>query len=129
MKNDERRFGNFQLWKHTQSVRTIGTTLSKYSGSDGGAIRIRAVDGYPRHGDVQLTAYITAHHGSANGSELARTRSSEIITVGAAIAIFIIVSLLGGQAASIGVTRGRVVGSWIAAIGILMLGWSLRVTS
>ena len=69
-------------------------------------------------------------HGSVDGSELSRTRSSEIITAGAAIAIFLIVSLLGGQAASIRVTWARValrvVGSWIVAIGILMLGWSLR---
>jgi urease accessory protein len=44
-------------------------------------------------------------HGSADGSETARTRSSEIITAGAAVAIFTIVSLLGGQAASIKVGR------------------------
>jgi urease accessory protein len=72
-------------------------------------------------------------HGSADGSEIARRHSSEIITAGVAIAICIIVSLLAGQAASIKVGWARValrvVGSWIAAIGILMLGWSLRVTS
>jgi urease accessory protein len=72
-------------------------------------------------------------HGSAHWSALARTRSSEMVTAGAVIAILIIVSLLAGQAASIRVTWARValrvVGSWIAAIGIFMLGWSLRVTS
>jgi urease accessory protein len=72
-------------------------------------------------------------HGSADGSELARTESSEMVTIGTAVAILIIVSLLAGQAASMRALWARValrvVGSWIAAIGIFMLGWSLRGTS
>jgi urease accessory protein len=56
-----------------------------------------------------------------------------MVTAGAAIAILIVVSLLAGQAASIQALWARValrvVGSWIAAIGIFMLGWSLRITS
>jgi urease accessory protein len=72
-------------------------------------------------------------HGLLNGSELPKTSSSSQISVaGVGAALFIAVSLLAGQAASIHLPWARVVvrvaGSWIAAIGLLMLGWALRVS-
>lgn len=71
-------------------------------------------------------------HGVVNGSELAKTFSSvQITAAGAAVALFVLVSLIAGQAASVRVlwarTVVRVVGSWIAAVGLLMLGWAMRV--
>ena len=70
-------------------------------------------------------------HGTLNGSELPKTTSSSQISAGVAAALFVVVSLLAGQATSLRVvwTRVavRVVGSWIAAIGLLMLGWAMRV--
>jgi urease accessory protein len=70
-------------------------------------------------------------HGLLNGSELPKTSSSGQISAGVAIALFIAVSLSAGQAASTRVpwTRVavRVAGSWITAIGLLMLGWAVRV--
>jgi urease accessory protein len=71
-------------------------------------------------------------HGVLNGSELPKaSSSSQISATGVAIALFIAVSLSAGQAASMRVpwTRVavRVAGSWIAAIGLLMLGWAVRV--
>jgi urease accessory protein len=72
-------------------------------------------------------------HGAANGSELSQTRSSDLVAAGIATALFVVVSLFAGQTASTRVpwarVAARVAGSWIAAIGIFMLGWSLRVTS
>ena len=72
-------------------------------------------------------------HGLLNGSELPKTSSSSQISVaGVAAALFIAVSLLAGQAASVQLPWARlairVAGSWIVAIGLLMLGWTLRVS-
>ena len=71
-------------------------------------------------------------HGIINGSELTKTFSSAQITAaGVAVALFVSVSVLAGQAASVRArwarTVVRVAGSWIAAIGLLMLGWMIRV--
>jgi urease accessory protein len=71
-------------------------------------------------------------HGVLNGSELPKmSLSGQISTLGVATALFVAVSLLAGQASSLHVpwTRiaVRVAGSWIAAIGLLMLGWAMRV--
>ena len=69
--------------------------------------------------------------GILNGSELAKTGSSgQMVAVGVAVGLFVSVSLLAGQAASVRVRWARVAlrvaGSWIAAIGLLMLGWATR---
>jgi urease accessory protein len=70
-------------------------------------------------------------HGSLNGAELPKTNASgQITAAGVAAALFVVVSLLAGQAASVRVPwvriAVRVVGSWIAATGLLLLGWSLH---
>ncbi len=70
-------------------------------------------------------------HGSLNGSELPKTNASgQISAAGVAVALFVVVSLLAGQAASVRVPWARiavrVAGSWIAATGLLLLGWSLH---
>ena len=68
--------------------------------------------------------------GARNGGDLATAHASVLVAIGAACALFVTLSLLGGQVASIRAPWARVVvrvgGSWIAAIGLLMLGWSLR---
>jgi len=71
-------------------------------------------------------------HGILNGSELPKTPSSgQLIAAGVAVALFVAVSLLAGQAASVRALWARVAvrvaGSWIVAIGLLMLGWAMRV--
>ena len=71
-------------------------------------------------------------HGILNGSEFPKTNASgQIYAAGVAAALFVVVSLLAGQAASVRVQWARVAvrvaGSWIVAIGLLMLGWSMRV--
>src|SRR5271165_3110048 len=70
-------------------------------------------------------------HGSLNGSEFAKTNASgQVSAAGVAAALFAVVSLLAGQAASVRVPWARVAvrvaGSWIVAIGLLMLGWAMR---
>jgi len=71
-------------------------------------------------------------HGILNASELPKTSLSSLISAaGVAVALFGAVSLLAGQAASMRVRWARVAvrvaGSWIVAIGLLMLGWAMRV--
>lgn len=52
-------------------------------------------------------------------------------SAGAAAALFVVVSLVTGQVASVRAAWARiavqVAGSWIAAIGLFMLGWAVRV--
>jgi urease accessory protein len=78
-----------------------------------------------------LAVALGLFHGLLNGSELSNTSSGQISVVGVITALFIAVSLLAGQAASMRVPWARVAvrvaGSWIAAIGLLMLGWAIRV--
>jgi urease accessory protein len=80
-----------------------------------------------------LAIVLGLFHGILNGSELPKTSSSgEISAAGVAAALFVAVSLLAGQAASMRVRGARIVvrvaGSWIVAIGLLMLGWVMRVS-
>jgi urease accessory protein len=79
-----------------------------------------------------LAILLGLFHGIVNGSELPKTSSSgQISAAGVAAALFVAVSLLAGQAASVRVAWARVAvrvaGSWIVAIGLLMLGWAMRV--
>jgi hydrogenase/urease accessory protein HupE len=72
-------------------------------------------------------------HGLLNGSELPKTSSSSAISVaGVGVALFVAVSLLAGQSSAVHVPWGRVAvrvaGSWIVAIGLLMLGWAMRAS-
>jgi len=72
-------------------------------------------------------------HGLLSGSELPKASwSSPISVVGVEVALFVAVSLLAGQASVVHVPWARVAvrvaGSWIVAIGLLMLGWAMRVS-
>jgi len=80
-----------------------------------------------------LAILLGLFHGILNGSELPKTSaSSQISSAGISAALFVTVSLLAGQAASMRVPWARVAlrvaGSWIVAIGLLMLGWAMRVS-
>ena len=68
--------------------------------------------------------------GGLNGVELATTGASPLAAAGSAAALFVVVSLVTGQVASLRAAWARiavqVAGSWIAAIGLFMLGWAVR---
>lgn len=78
-----------------------------------------------------LTAALGALHGYANGHDLAGTTGALLGMMGIACSLFAVVSLLAGQAAVVQAQWARLAvrisGSWIAAIGMLMFGWSFRV--
>jgi hydrogenase/urease accessory protein HupE len=69
-------------------------------------------------------------HGYFNGASLARARVGGLAVVGIASAVFVLVSLLAGQVTALRAYWTRIVvrvaGSWLTAIGLLMLGWALR---
>lgn len=70
-------------------------------------------------------------HGAWNGSELSRARSGALgSALGVACAIFVVVAVFAALVSSLRVPWARIVvrvaGSWIAAAGLFMLGWSLR---
>jgi hydrogenase/urease accessory protein HupE len=70
--------------------------------------------------------------GARNGSDLAHAPAGRQIAAGILVALFVLVSLLAGQSASVRAAWARiavrVAGSWIVAIGIFMLGWMFRAT-
>jgi hydrogenase/urease accessory protein HupE len=69
-------------------------------------------------------------HGWLNGAGIAESQREALGLVGIASATFVLVALASALVISLRAewTRiaVRVAGSWIAAIGLLMLGWSLR---
>jgi hydrogenase/urease accessory protein HupE len=77
-----------------------------------------------------LGALLGLVHGYLNGSGMGLSSDSIVAALGLAAAVFVCVALatalvvpLRSRWARIAV---RVAGSWIAASGILMIGWSLR---
>jgi hydrogenase/urease accessory protein HupE len=87
--------------------------------------------------DRRLTAAMVASlavllgllHGWQNGASIAAAGREPLGTVGIAGAVFVILALVASQVVSARAAWARiavrVAGSWIAAIGLLMLGWSL----
>jgi len=71
-----------------------------------------------------------ALRGYDNGHDLAATTGGLVAITGIACSLFAIVSLLAGQVAVLQAQWARLAvrisGSWIAATGLLMLGWSVR---
>jgi hypothetical protein len=69
-------------------------------------------------------------NGNFNGTALAVAGSSGLAAAGITCAVFVIVALVAGQVAALKKEWARIVvrvaGSWIGAIGLLMLGWAVR---
>jgi hydrogenase/urease accessory protein HupE len=84
----------------------------------------------PRAALLALAAGLGLLHGHANGAAMARSSAAALGLVGIVAALFVVVALVAALA--VGARAGwsriavRVAGSWIAAIGLLALGWALR---
>ena len=80
-----------------------------------------------------LAASLGLIHGWLNGAGIAEAGREALGLVGIASAVFVVVALLAAFVVWLRPpwTRiaVRVAGSWIAAIGILLLGWGLRAAS
>lgn len=68
--------------------------------------------------------------GLGNGRELGPVAGGRTALVGVACTVFVLASLVAGQVAVLRARAARIVvrvaGSWVAAAGLLMLGWTLR---
>jgi hydrogenase/urease accessory protein HupE len=77
-----------------------------------------------------LVVAVGLMHGWLNGAAIADAQRDVTGLLGIAVAIFVIVSLVAALVLSLHAAwmriAVRVAGSWVAAIGLLMLGWSLR---
>lgn len=69
-------------------------------------------------------------HGWLNGAGIAAAGRESMALVGIGVAVFVIVALGAALVVSLGRPwqriAVRVAGSWVAAIGLLLLGWALR---
>ena len=79
-----------------------------------------------------LAAVIGGFHGFLTGSILALTPSAWLELTATLVPLLLIATLVGGIVLSIRAFWARIVvrviGSWIAATGLLMIGWSLHTT-
>jgi urease accessory protein len=79
---------------------------------------------------VGLAAAVGLLLGYGNGHDVAGSTHGLLAIAGIACSLFATTSLLAGQAASVRAQWARLAirisGSWIAAVGLLMLGWSMR---
>jgi len=82
------------------------------------------------HVTTALAALLGLYHGYLNGTGMGASGSTAVALLGLVFAVFVLVALaaafvvsLRAQWARIAV---RVAGSWIAASGLLLLGWAAR---
>lgn len=77
-----------------------------------------------------LPAVFGLLHGYLNGAAMAGARLGSLGLAGIVASLFVVVALGAAAVVAIRVPWGRIVvrvaGSWIAAVGLLLLGWSLR---
>ena len=77
-----------------------------------------------------LAMLLGALHGWMNGTGIATTHRGGLALIGIAASTFVTVALVAGGVVVLRAawTRvaARVLGSWIAAVGLLLLGWFLR---
>jgi hydrogenase/urease accessory protein HupE len=70
-------------------------------------------------------------HGFLNGTAMAQAGNGITALMGIATGVFVIVTIVAAYVVSLRTVWARVAvrvaGSWIAAIGLLMIGWALRV--
>lgn len=77
-----------------------------------------------------LAALLGLYHGYLNGTGMGQSLSTVVVLMGLVFAIFVIVALVAAFVVRLRASwmriAVRVAGSWIAASGLLMLGWAVR---
>jgi hydrogenase/urease accessory protein HupE len=80
-----------------------------------------------------LAVVVGLLHGYLNGAAMSEAKLGALGLVGIVSTLFLVVALAAAMVVAIRVPWGRiavrVAGSWIAAVGLLLLGWSLRGTA
>ena len=84
----------------------------------------------PRRAVLGVVVVLGVFYGALNGSALSAARSGPLALVGIIVAVTVLMTLIAALVVSMrpGWMRivVRVAGSWIAAVGLLMVGWALR---
>jgi hydrogenase/urease accessory protein HupE len=79
---------------------------------------------------ASLAIVVGSLHGYLNGAAMAQARLGALGVIGIVSALFVLVALAAAAVVAIRAPWGRiavrVAGSWMVAIGLLLLGWSLR---
>ena len=79
---------------------------------------------------IALAVVVGLLHGYLNGAATSQARLGTLGVVGIVSTLFVVTALAAALVVAIRARWGRiavrVAGSWIAAIGLLLLGWSLR---
>jgi urease accessory protein len=79
---------------------------------------------------VVLALLVGASNGALNGMGLLAAATGRVALVGIVVTTFVVMALAAAAALSLRATWARValrvVGSWSVAIGLLLLGWTLR---
>jgi hydrogenase/urease accessory protein HupE len=77
-----------------------------------------------------LAALLGLYHGYFNGSGMGQTESAAVALLGLVFAVFVLIALAAAFVVRLRAEWARIAvraaGSWIAASGLLMLGWAVR---
>lgn len=77
-----------------------------------------------------VAALLGLHHGFLNGTGMGQVGSAAVALLGLVFAVFVVIALAAALAVQLRAQWARiavrVAGSWIAASGLLMLGWAVR---
>ena len=84
----------------------------------------------PLNATTALAAALGATHGYLNGAAMAQPALGATAVLGIATAVFTLVALAASAVVPLRAAWARIIvrvaGSWIAAIGLLLVGWSFR---
>jgi hypothetical protein len=79
---------------------------------------------------ITLVSVFGLFHGYLNGSVMAQARLGLLGLIGITATVFVLITLVAGFVVSLKAkwtrTAVRVAGSWVAAMGILLLGWAVK---
>jgi hydrogenase/urease accessory protein HupE len=77
-----------------------------------------------------LAALLGVYHGYLNGTDISQFDTAAVALLGLGFAVFVLIALAAAFVVQLRVHWARisvrVAGSWIAASGLLMLGWAVR---
>jgi hydrogenase/urease accessory protein HupE len=116
----------------------LGTTAAATAGGTVlSAIWLMALGGLlaadltlPLRGATALVALLGLQRGYLNGSGIEQSASGIAALVGLGAVVFVVVAIAASSVVRLRAAWARVavrvIGSWIAASGLLLLGWSLR---
>ena len=84
----------------------------------------------PLYATTMLAALLGLFHGYLNGTAMAQPGLGALALLGIVVAVFTLVTVTASFVAPLRAAWARVVvrvaGSWVAAIGLLLLGWAFR---